>query len=712
MTTHSPLPKSTYTRQRGSIAVLMALGVGVLVLMLSVIDIGFMYTTKREYQKAADLAAMAGAQALIDEDGVRSCTRAKTAATTNATINLSNPAIDPNYTPEVTCGEWNPRAESPFTAITEFDNDDAPSLNAVRTIIRGQPYGFFIPALFGRDPPEMWAEGTATTNQTLAALHIRSSLVEINGPGDEDNLIDSICTLLATGSDCITVTGAGWNGLATADITLHALAVELGAGTVEELLNTQVTLDELLTAAVNTLPVAPESGPGHTFLADLNSAVVNMGVITNLQDISIGDLLNIAPGTQFSALDIGLNVAELAMASIQTATSNCAICVEAPIHIPGLASVDVYATVTAPPQMSAIGDPALAIIQGNPAGSTGPDRLYVNTAQARALLSIDVKSTTDLVTGLLGTVTNTLGLEELVTVLNPLVGGDLYGTVTQLVTVVQNLFTNLLGCDGNCPVHKLLDAETIGKIDILIHAAYGSAYINDYSCDNPDGSNRSLNAHADKILARISIGDIEAAPEDALSAGNEPVIEAATILDIGYVLYRPQKICGLLALFCSPPEENHRYCESIATAGTNKCHSWSKHKTQAQHITTLALKIKADTQTIGTTSPETLVYQAPLNPPITYLPQIKEAPSFERMPSVPPVSGLLNQLNLQIVAEPAVPLSGLLNVVGGVITSVGNTLSVLDPPVESLLTSLGVDLNAVEVGSHMSCGMAGATLVN
>ena len=710
MTTHSPLPNSTFTQQRGSIAVLMALGVGVLVLMLSVIDIGFMYTTKREYQKAADLAAMAGAQALIDEDGVRSCTRAKDAATVNATINLSNPAIDPNYTPEVTCGEWNPRAENgPF--ITGFDND-APSLNAVRTIIRGQPYGFFIPALFGRDPPEMWAEGTATTNQTLAALHIRSSLVEINGPGDQDNLIDSLCTLLATGSDCITVTGAGWNGLATADITLHTLAVKLGAGTVEELLNTQVTLDDLLTAAVNALPVAPEPGPGHTFLANLNSAVVNLGVITNLQDIRIGDLLNIAPGTQFSALDIGLNVAELAIASIQTATSNCAICVEAPIHIPGLASVDVYATVTEPPQMSAIGNPALAIIQGNPAGSTGPDRLYVNTAQARALLSIDVSSTTDLVTGLLDTVTNTLELGELVSVLNPLVGGDLYGTVAQLGTAVQNLLTGLLGCNGNCPTRKLLDdPQTIGKIDILIHAARGDAYVNDYSCGIPDGSNRSLNTHADKTLARVSIGNLETPPGNALSGDSEPQIKDATILDIGYVLYRPEH-CPLLGL--GPCSSGGEYCKRITNTATNSCssNSWTTDKSQAQRVTTLALKIKAGTQTIGTTSPETLVYQAPLSPPITYLPQIKEAPSFEPMSSVPPVSGLLNQLNLQIVAEPAVPLSGLLNVAGGVITSVGNTLSVLDPAVDSLLSGLGVDLNAVDVGAHMSCGRAGATLVN
>lgn len=214
-------------RQRGSIALMLALFSAIMVLMLGVVDVGFMYLTKREYQKAADLAAVAGAQALADPvTGTRSCNAATAAASSNAALNLRGAAVPSDYSLAISCGAWQPRdPNGPFIAGA---SEDASSLTAVRATVSGRPHGFFLPALAGREPPEISAQGTAAIQEALASLRIRSTLIEINTPADEANLIKGICVLLGQAQDCINVSGAGWQGVANAEVTLRDL-VELEA---------------------------------------------------------------------------------------------------------------------------------------------------------------------------------------------------------------------------------------------------------------------------------------------------------------------------------------------------------------------------------------------------------------------------------------------------------------------------------------------------
>lgn len=81
-------------RQSGSVATLGALWLMVAVICLATIDIGNVFWQKRELQKIADLAALAGASGDLNNG---SCAE-------NSKINALNNGYEPN--PKATVGRW------------------------------------------------------------------------------------------------------------------------------------------------------------------------------------------------------------------------------------------------------------------------------------------------------------------------------------------------------------------------------------------------------------------------------------------------------------------------------------------------------------------------------------------------------------------------------------------------------------------------------
>lgn len=75
-------PRCEACRQCGSIAAMAAVFLSIIVILLSSIDIGYLFYKKRDLQKVADLAALAGAQAL--SGNALDCTAATLAAQANA----------------------------------------------------------------------------------------------------------------------------------------------------------------------------------------------------------------------------------------------------------------------------------------------------------------------------------------------------------------------------------------------------------------------------------------------------------------------------------------------------------------------------------------------------------------------------------------------------------------------------------------------------
>lgn len=380
-------PCSLPSRQRGSVIVFAALGLSLAVILLSIADIGFVYYYKREYQKAADLAAIAGAKSLINASGVRSCSGGATpAAQASATQNLGGKT----HTLGVDCGRWRP-SSTPRFDTTGADNLD----DAVQAVISGSPPRFlpFVPAT------TLSATAIALADQPVAQLKIRSTLATLN-----DGVVNAILSGLLGGNAAVNV--VGWQGVANADINILqfmnnilGITVDTDIGTYQSLLDaSDVTLGQVLNAAVAA--VGSGSTAGATLQA-FQGQLAAVGVNVNTLTVPLGDLLALQTGAQTAGLNAAVNALDLIRAVVEIANREHAIAATAPINIPGVAGVSVRATVIEQPQPSEIGNPALLVGASN--AKTDLNRIYVRTGQVRILVSTNLAAI-----GLINQLTNIL----------------------------------------------------------------------------------------------------------------------------------------------------------------------------------------------------------------------------------------------------------------------------------------------------------------
>ncbi|HEY0914038.1 MAG TPA: TadG family pilus assembly protein [Solimonas sp.] len=667
-------------KQRGSIVIFAALGLSLGVILLSIADMGFLYFYKREYQKAADLAAMAGARSLH-----LSCATARTTGSNNALQNLGNKR---HNAPVIECGDWDGRRDQ------AFDPTATENLNAVRATISGVPPRF-LPFIQSHT---LTASAIAIANQPLAQLRIRSTLATVN-PG-QGTVLNAVVGGLLGGS--LNLSAGAWDGLVHTDLNLlnylDALAINLGlsAGDYDSVLNTQVSVGTLLDVAATAL----QQGGGSGGTANVNAALLGLQnlVGANLPGLSplvrLGDLLNIQTGTPDSGLDVGLNLFQLVQGSVQLANKNCVACANLPITVPGILSSNVRVRVIESPQLSAIGNPERARLD-----PLGEDRIYVRTAQVRTLISLDLPAT--LATTLEGLLNNTL-VSALTNTVNDLLSLNLLGLLQGLSCV--------LACDIQRDIIDLRVLPT-PRLDINIDAGGGRAYVNDYSCANePD---KSLTVPTYTAAAELRIGKMGTTAADAatkvFASSAAPTVDPVPILDIGTKRVRYQ--CTLL-LFCSTTYQTD--------TGT-----WSSNAALAKRNAFAGggIGLKADLPIASTNT--TQVYT---QPPAGGLPKIGEDPAYKSVSSSNIVTSLRNTLlglQLQFYQPTGSGLgNGLGNVVflvgsviNGLVTTVMNVVNgllgpLLDPLVNLLLEQLGVDLNKVEVGANLSCSGGGATLVD
>ena len=201
------------SNQHGSIAVMAALAISTTVILLASIDIGYLFYQKRELQKVADMAAIAGAQQLAKESS--SCASSITAATGNAGNEHQFTASAPARTFSASCGKWDPAsmAESPHYAV-----DTGAEPNAVRIDV-SESFGSFFGA---------WAEqrvnamAIATIGSPTAVFSVESRLLRIEGDGTVPKLLADL------GVDIDGTTLVSGAGMANARVTTSGLLRELG----------------------------------------------------------------------------------------------------------------------------------------------------------------------------------------------------------------------------------------------------------------------------------------------------------------------------------------------------------------------------------------------------------------------------------------------------------------------------------------------------
>ncbi|EJZ56347.1 membrane protein [Pseudomonas fluorescens R124] len=654
-------PRSQFNspaRQRGAIGLMAAVTLSLaVVLMLLVVDTGRLYMEQRKLQRVVDNAALEA----VSRGGT--CLPGLTAATYAGQSAVRNGyTVDASDTLVTTCGTLVTAATGLRTFTVDATQAAAVKVAASRTVITSIAGG--VQALFSGTPVSLNttlnASAVAAKPQpTVAQLNIRSTLASINTA--QSNILNPLFSSLLGGN--VNLTALGWNGLLNTNVNLlsylNQLAINLNvaAGNYTQLLNTQATVTQLIQAAATVVQLNGATADVITALGQLQIAAINAA------PVKLGDILQLQTGTTAAGLDANLQLLQLVQAVVQLANSNSAVSATVPISVLGLANVTVRVKVIEPPQFSAIGDPALA--KANP---TGPNRIYVRTAQIRTMLSVNLP----VLSGVTGLSNAVLGL---VAGLTPTLNALLH---LNLVAVLNSVVCN--NCQQLDPL--LLPSP---EIDIALDAGGAISYVTDYSCPTGTTGTKSLTAHTITSIADLKVGKID--PTNAFSSSAEPTVTPLALVDLGTVT-----------------------CNKILVVGT--CDE-STHIPFANG----GLAIMVNTSVAQNT--QDLVYSS--GTPFATPANLKLPPSvISAAPTSNVVNSLANTLaGINVVAYKPVgsnPLGSILLGVASLISSVTNILQplitglvspLLDPLLNNLLNGLGINLMDVDVGANMTCGQTG-----
>ncbi|WP_137916866.1 TadG family pilus assembly protein [Hydrogenophaga sp. 2FB] len=344
-------------RQSGSIVINTAIALSLIVIALVGTELGYLFVMKRELQKTADLAAIAGASAVQPTD----CTAASGAALANAAQNLSG------FTPVVNCGRWDPAqgTERNFTAgLTAY--------NAVHVLIEGAP-----PPMLAFFPGErtLHAEAVAAVSDPLAAFSVGSRLLRL----EAGSLLPNILKTVGIGVSDTDV--LSYQGLANASVTPSGLLAALGVpvttdmdiGTLNELAAVQnLTLGQLLGASVTALQAQGADTQAQVQLLQQLTGQLKVDAlqahIPLLGDESTSGVL-VATGDGPSGLGAKVNLLDLVGSSLAVANGN---------HFIEIPDLDVLGLVSA--KVAVIEPPSIGIGGVGATAYTGQVRVYAKAS--------------------------------------------------------------------------------------------------------------------------------------------------------------------------------------------------------------------------------------------------------------------------------------------------------------------------------------------
>ncbi|QIH05992.1 MULTISPECIES: pilus assembly protein TadG-related protein [unclassified Pseudomonas] len=657
----SPLKRfSGPARQRGAIGLMAAVTLGLaLLLMLLVVDSGRLYLEQRRLQRVADTAALEA----VSRGGT--CQAGLTAAAYAGQSAARNGfSVAPGSTLAASCGFLTTGANN----LRSFNVDPTQSA-AVRVVVSNTvpiSVAAGIVALFSPGPTNLTTPLSATAVAaaplpTVAQLSIQSTLGTVSTA--QSSILNPLVGGLLGGS--LTLSAAGWNGLLNTNINLlsylNQLAINLNvaAGNYTQLLNTTTTLTQLIQAAITVV-----QANGAT--ADILTALGNLQIAAlNAVPLKLGDILQLQTGLPTTALDASVQLFQLLQAMIQLSNSNSAVAATVPINVLGLANITVKTKVIEPPQLSAIGNPALA-----KASPLGANRIYVRTAQIRTLVQINLSL--PLVSGLSSAVGNLVA--PLTPVLNSLLSLNLVQTLGSALCLLG------AGCEQLYP-----NLAPSSEIDLSLDAGGAVAYVTDYSCPVSNSGSKSLTVHTVSSIADLKVGQID--PTNAFSSSAEPTVTPLPLVDLGI------RTCYQFLVLPGR-------CDPVV------------------HYAGGGIAIMVDSS-VGQSSQD-LVYTSTTVPyPIP--PNLKQPPSYQ---TAAPTSNIVNSLagtlagiNL-VVYKPVnnTPLGSIVTGLASAISGVSNLLMpvitgllspLLDPLLNNLLSALGINLMDVEVGANMTCGDTG-----
>lgn len=472
-------------RVRGSILINTAIAMSLIVITLVGTELGYLFYMKREFQKTADLAALAGAQKLTPVAGTDVCIAARGAASANASQNMPGLVLQQ---PE--CGHWASSNTTPTIPATSCfkDTDDhflpnASTKNAIRVRIEKAP-----PTLlpFFEANRTICVQAVAALNEPIGSISVGSGVARLN-----EGLLNQVLSMLLGTS--VSLSLADYTGLLNTKLNLLGImdALRLNVGTYAQLADANVSLAQLLNAAIQALPQSNDSNT-----VDLATRVLN-GLLTlsgglRLEDISI-NLLKTAQQAGLLSVDLNttdpraalngnVNALNLLLVALQVADSQSAIATQVEIPLQPLANVKLQAKVIETPSI-AIGPPGYY--------PDGTAKTQAHTGQIRVLLETKV-------------LTQVSATNDLLHIALPL------GLVSIRVSLPSGQLINL-------PVY--------------VEVASGDAELNAIRCDAPDGK-YDVKIAAAPGLAHVFLGKVPTAFTNRTSPWSDLPKERFKLLDL------------------------------------------------------------------------------------------------------------------------------------------------------------------------------------
>ena len=479
-------------RQSGSVATLGALWLMIAVICLATIDIGNVFWQKRELQKIADLAALAGAQGETPAACQANATRI---ATLNGMTGV----------PQVECGNWTP-SPGGGDSRTYFVNGASP-LNASRvTVARTVPYLFLFSVTAGGGR-QVEAVATAARSRPLVQLRIRSKLIEIDDK--KSAILNPIIGGLLGGS--LNIQAVGWNGLAKTHLSLLDFFKEIGVK--RGLINVDATVidyEKILDAPISALDVIDvmlslfqrtTSSNDDPQAVSAAITALNAIIAANISkfQITLRSLLDEKSGLPESALQAQLNPLNIVQLLAQVSGNKNGLVVKGGVlNLPGIGTVKISLKVVEPPQSSVI-----AALPSVSSSSFETAAVTVKTAQVQSLISVDLTALD--------------GLGGLTNIIFNLVGA--------LTTVSPRII------------------EVPARFDVHVEGVGAQAWVENGQC-TPE---KKMRVHAETSIAKIRFGRLGNSAEEAFanaySSNPSYYLEPFKIIDIGR---QPILLGGLL----------------------------------------------------------------------------------------------------------------------------------------------------------------------
>ncbi|HEF4739353.1 hypothetical protein KTD19_18380 [Burkholderia multivorans] len=381
-------------------AVVAAIWIAVALIVLGSIDVGNLYFQRRDLQRVADMTALAAVQSVNDLCPQTDTT--VTASGSNAVVSAAYRGAALNgfdaqasgNSMSVACGRWD---VSDYGASAGYFGTATNQLNAVRVVATKT-----VPLFFIGPPRTISAASTAKASNidtfsigtTLAMFGSNQDCAGNSVSADQRNtgLVNALLGALLNTSLSLNI--GSYQALACTRVKVGDLVkAQVGAGTVDQLLATKLTLNQLVSVMVTALK---------------NTSVANLGIYSSASSaaldtlahltlpggqIPIGDSSN-APGllslgianTQ-AAADASVSLLDLLFTAAEIANANAkspAVNVNTGLNLLGLAQATL--------QVQVIRPPTIAIGEGgtDPLKPAGTWRTSAHTADVAVYLNIGV----------------------------------------------------------------------------------------------------------------------------------------------------------------------------------------------------------------------------------------------------------------------------------------------------------------------------------